>query len=121
MDWNTLLQNTAPAFANVFGEYVVYTPATGSPRTIKAHVDRNPPEHIAPDGQVLTPKLRITVNNDATTGISTATADFHGSDKITVAERIGGIPAVFSMFQVPPGTTLQMAANDAGRITFDLR
>jgi hypothetical protein len=121
MDWAALQKNLAPAFSNGFGEDVLYTPTGGTPRTIKAHVDRNPPEHIAPDGQVLTPKMRITVNNDATTGISSATVDRYGSDTITVAYRIGTAPTAFPLYQVPPGTPLKMAANDAGRITFDLR
>lgn len=111
------LQNDAGAFIAAFGESVVYTPANGTPRTILAIVDRSVPER-APGGGAMAPKLTITVANNATTGISTATLDAAGNDRVTVAIRYGGTPVSLGVYLPPAGSK---ATHDAGMVQLDLR
>lgn len=66
-------------------ESIIYVPRTGSSRTIKAQVFRDP-VHLDPS--VPRPKMRIIVANDSTIGISSSELDT-GGDQIEVAYRIG--------------------------------
>lgn len=118
MDWDDILQDTGEAFADTFGEDVIYTPYGGSARTIKAIVKRNPDAQIGPDGEALAPLLEITVENHATRGISTATMNGHGADKVTVAVRKGETARQLGVYLPPPGGR---RTHDAGMISLDLR
>lgn len=73
-------------------ETIVYRPNGGRPRSIRAIVDRNPPEPIEEVPQALAPKLVLTVLNNERTGISShqAAAIDTGGDTVDVAVRVGG-------------------------------
>lgn len=78
-----------PDLKELHGESVTYNPRAGGARVITAIVNRNPPAPVGtPDGLVL-PRMIVTVENDDTSGISSATIDCSG-DTITLAERSGG-------------------------------
>lgn len=72
--------------ANYFGRGGIGLPAA---RVINAVVDRNPDAKLPPDDQLSTsPMMNIWVDNDVTTGISSAELN-RGGDRIEVAEVIG--------------------------------
>lgn len=71
-----------------FAETIVYTPLNGSPLSIKAIVERNPPEPIGNPPKLVAGRMIITVANDALLGISSATINT-GGDTVTLATRIG--------------------------------
>tara|TARA_R100000808_G_scaffold25080_1_gene61485 strand:+ start:5722 stop:6678 length:957 start_codon:yes stop_codon:yes gene_type:complete len=74
-------------FLDEFGEVIQYVPASGSARSIKAIVDRDPPAQAGPSG--FGTSMTITVANDATIGITPQQADA-GGDSIDVPARMGG-------------------------------
>ncbi len=98
-------------------ESITYTPRVGTPRTINAIVDRFPPERINARGEIVTPKLTITVANSTTLGINSAELDAYGNDKATVALRIGAAAQDFGVY-LPEGMAGFM---DAGVIMLDLK
>lgn len=118
MGWDDALVDTAEAFADTFGEDVVVIPRTGPERPIKAVVNRRPLERYGPNNEVLTPKLEITVRNDATHGISTASDDLSGSTRVRVAVRKGDTAEALAVYLPPPGSN---RAHDAGMISLDLK
>jgi hypothetical protein len=75
-------ESTDPAS---MAEDVVYTPATGTPRTIRALVSRQQADAY---GNTLSPMMTVSVANDATQGIVASSLNV-GSDTITVSERPG--------------------------------
>jgi hypothetical protein len=78
-----------------FGETVVYCPRTGGQRTITAvHVERHPPQEFPDVPRALGPQIIVTVENDSTTGISSAEVDI-GGDEIIVSWRQGATDPVF--------------------------
>jgi hypothetical protein len=115
-----LAADAVNVFANPteFGESGTFTPRGGTPRTIGAVVDRNPPERINARGEFVTPKMTITVANDATTGISSADLDAYGNDKFAIPLRIGGVAQVFGVY-LPDSSAGNFM--DAGMITLDLK
>lgn len=122
MTWDEEIAAAAPDFTDTFGEPVTYTPSGGSPRTIQAIVDRDPPERIAGAGDLYAPKMTIDVQNDPVNGIDSSAMNLHGADTVTVAYRVGGTPQTFGVYLPPPGQGPQeRRANDAGMISLDLR
>jgi hypothetical protein len=99
-----------------FGEQVTYSPLNGTPRTINAIVNRQPPEVYSGSGEVLTPLMSILVRNDATYGISSATLNANGNDRVTVAERIGGTAKSYGVYLPENGGT-----HDVGMLELYLR
>lgn len=70
-----------------FAERVVYCPREGRPRSIMAHVNRNPPAPV--DGSTgIAPRAIVTVANDSVYGISSTEVD-NGGDKIDIALKQG--------------------------------
>ena len=97
-----------PDLKDLHGESVTYNPRAGGARVITAIVTRNPPAPVgAPDGAML-PSLIVTVENDSTSGISSAEIDC-GDDTITLAERVGG--------DVAEHAISRLANDDGGLIT----
>ena len=99
-------------------EDVVYVPLGGEERTVKAIVDRNPPERVDALGNLVTPKMTVQVANDATSGIAIAGLNAFGNDKIRVAYRVGGDAQDFGIYLPDP------SAGDfqsGGMLTLDLR
>lgn len=87
----------APHFA-MQGEDVVYVPHGGTERPIKAIVNRDPPARMTVDGKMVTPRMTVEVQNDATTGISSAELNGYGNDKIRIAYRPGGTAEDFGVY-----------------------
>ena len=82
-------------FFDEFGETVVYSPLDGTPRQIKAIVDRD--ASMLSDGNVAVPRFSVTVANrelsiaddpDSIGGIGSEELDT-GGDCLTVARRVG--------------------------------
>lgn len=99
-----------------FGEQVTYSPLNGTPRTINALVNRKPPAVYSGNGEVLTPLMTILVRNDATYGISSATLNANGNDRVTVAYRIGGTAESYGVYLPDSDVT-----HDVGMIELYLR
>lgn len=80
-----------PDLLTEHGEAVTYKPNGGGSRSIDAIVNRNPPaaSEAASQGLIAPGRMLLTVENDATSGISTDEIDT-GGDKVTVALRVGG-------------------------------
>lgn len=113
--WERAQRALARSTTDTFGELVTFKPFGGTPRQIRVVVDRDPPARLMPDGALITPKLRITALNNPATGISAATVNGHGADKITIAVRQGGTPEDVGVYWAPGGI------HDAGHIELDLR
>ena len=71
-----------------FAETIVYTALGDAPISVKAIVERNPPEPIGNPPKMVAGRMVITVANDALLGISSATINV-GGDTVTLAPRIG--------------------------------
>jgi hypothetical protein len=99
-------------------EEVVYTKPDGTTRTINAVVQRDPPGRVTPGGELVLPKLSVTVANDATYGITSAEVDARGADRITVAERIGQTAKAFAVYVPEAGAG---PWHNAGFLTLELR
>lgn len=86
----------AEAFVDTdaFGESVTYTRSAkngGTTRTIKAVIDRNPPEKISATITTGNKKMYVVVvRNDSTYGISSSQIDLGGDTLTFAAEKIGG-------------------------------
>lgn len=80
-------------------EYVIYRPSGGRPRTIRAIVERNPPELLVGADHARSLVFRIRVTNDAVTGIASDTIDT-GGDHIDVAARLGQAKATRTITQL---------------------
>lgn len=109
-------QDTALAFldADGFGaESVVYTKPGGATRTIKAIVNRTPPENYQ---GVQAGVAELLVANNSTTGISSAEIDF-GGDSITLAVDIGKSAVMYGIHKPRDGQNWQ----DAGMLRLLLR
>jgi len=109
--FDTALIATAGAFSTMFGETVVYKPLGGDERSIQAIVTRPGlgPVGGGEDGD--TELTTINVENDATTGISTAEVDT-GGDKVSLPTRIGNAAE-----DRPIGPII---SQDAGRVTYEV-
>lgn len=71
-----------------FGESVVYSPRTGSDRTITAEVDRTDRNVLEGVDRGTSPRFTITVRNHASLGILSTEINL-GGDEIQVAPRLG--------------------------------
>jgi hypothetical protein len=91
-------------------ETITYTPHNGTPRTIVAIVDRNPPEPV--DSRALKPSMRVTVANHATLGILLTTFNA-GGDYITLGTDTGDTATKIYLHAKP---TFQ----DEGMLTFEI-
>lgn len=98
-------------------ESISYTPSGGSPRTIKAIVDRSPAAMLT-DGGVYTPRVRLTVRNHATAGVLASAVNQHGADRVSVAVMLGGTAESLGVYLPPPG---MQGTQDAGMIVLDAR
>lgn len=93
---DAVLQADAELVLTEFGEEITYTPSGGSPRSILAIVDRNPPEDIpeAPAGgmqkgiMIEVANRETSIADDDIGGIGSAEVDT-GGDIVTLAVRIG--------------------------------
>jgi hypothetical protein len=120
--FDSILTADAAAFLADFGEDVTYTPSGGTPRTIKAIVDRRPAQTRKEAGEGFAaqmgkqaklgfvPDFTITVANDATIGIS--------KDELTLAEDT----ITFSLFQTSRTYTIldMPTLTDAGLLTWEM-
>ena len=112
----------APAFLKDFGEDVVYTPSGGTPRTIKADVDRNPPAGIAeaPQGgvapvaivEVANRQSSTTTDTDGVGGISSSELNC-GGDTLTLARRVGQTATARPI--------TRLVGHDAGMLKLEVR
>lgn len=92
MTFQQELIDSAEEFLDTLGgEEIVYLPAGGGGRTIKAIVNRDQPAELgdAPHGHA--PLAIIAVRNDETDGISSAEIDT-GGDKVRYAVRLKKTP-----------------------------
>jgi hypothetical protein len=104
------LDRLTRCFSSHFAEEVVYRPAKGLPRRIKAVVDRQSPVPIGESRPIQF--LLIEVDNDPITGITADEIDT-GRDRIEVARVVGGVPESRDIGQV--------VNQDEGRITMEVR
>ncbi len=81
--------------ADEFAEAVVYTKQNGTTRNINVQVWRMPPEQ----GETKTHRMRISVANSATYGITSAEV-VPEADTITVAYRPGGTAKAYTLHLV---------------------
>ena len=107
--FRTRFQRVAvPNLLRQFGEEIGYFNAAGDPvRTITAMVQRDGSELLAEAGDVSVEMFIVRVDNNATTGISSAEIDT-GGDEVTIAPRVGETPrrmSIVSMFPGEPGMT----------------
>ncbi len=80
-----------------FSEEIVYQPKNGSPRTIKAIVDR---QRISPDGETdrtLQNQIEIRIANHATYGVD---AINRGGDTVILPERVGGVETTYAVVDI---------------------
>lgn len=82
-------------------EEIVYRPNGGDARTIRAIVTREIPREI---GNARSPLVRLTVQNDATDGITAAEID-DGADQIDVATKPGGTATTRNIYRVVSSNT----------------
>lgn len=108
MSFDADFKAAAVDLLEVLGEDVSYTPRGGAARTIRAIVNRTPPQRVDGRGQVFTPRLTIQVLNDATDGIDSSTMDAGGSDQVTLAYRPGTTAQTFGVYLPPEGTSNSM-------------
>lgn len=94
-----------------FEESIVYRPAAGGTRTITADVVRVTQDAIGVENAT-TPRITVTVRNNATTGI-TATEIDNGGDQVDVATHYGG-----SAVSRYIGTII---TTDQGMVQFEVR
>lgn len=85
MSWDDRI---SPAI-EAHGETVTYYPVSGGSRSISAIVKRDALRSTPGAGRSVSPGLRVTVRNNATTGIST-TELRRRADKLSVREMVGG-------------------------------
>lgn len=97
-------------FFGDFAEWVIYRPLNGIPRSVKAIVDRSPPESMSPHG--LAPRMTVMVANDPSDGISSREIDT-GGDMIDVADRVG--------CDATSRPIAQITSHDEGFITVEVR
>lgn len=76
-------------------ERITYIPATGSSRTIKAVVQREPNEEFGG----LTPEIIVLVENDSTRGIASDEVNT-GGDKLKLAKRTDKVPVLVRIAQI---------------------
>lgn len=126
MSFDDLLADCNSAFTEAFAEtaMVIYRPFEGTPRQIKAIIDRNPPEQIEVAGSRVgnqplyrspgsTYSMMISVDNDPVTGIDMTTFN-PGKDKID-------IPLVLNGNAVTRSFSEDKAAHDGGRVSLKVR
>lgn len=118
MSFDADYKAAAADLLEVLGEDVSYTPRGGVARTIRAIVDRSPPQRIDARGNVFTPRLTIQVLNDATDGIDSASMDAGGSDRVSLAYRPGTTAQSFGVYFPPEGTANAM---NGAMLELDLR
>ena len=95
-----------------FGEWLIYRPAGGVPRRIRAIVHRSSPEPVPGVPGSLAGKAEVSVYNNGATGISSATVD-NGGDRLDIALRQGG-----DVTKRPIGRIL---SDTAGVLKFEVR
>ena len=103
---------TASAFTDVFAETVTYKPSVGDAREIEAIVVREPAEKTPGMPHGLGPKLKIDVENDSTTGISTDEINT-GGDLVNLSVRIGE--------SAQDRAIVGIESQDAGRAIYEVR
>jgi hypothetical protein len=118
----SILTATNKAFFRYEAEEIVYRPAGGDEdddRTIRAVVDRKPPEQIAEIGSNVQAKMVLVVRNvqaavadDSFGGISSDELDT-GGDTLTLPERVGGTARAFRI--------VQLIDHDDGMLTLGVR
>ena len=111
-EFDTLLTETASEFTDVFAEDVTYWPRAGGSRAIKAIVSRQTPEQLPGEARAHGMTITVTVENNATSGISSSEVDT-GGDKIELARRIGETPIKRAINKI--------LNQDAGMMELELR
>lgn len=71
-----------------FSESVVYRFRAGGTRTIDAIIERNPPEFVDANGQVIKVSFIIRIDNDASTGVLSSEVDT-GGDEVDLLFELG--------------------------------
>ncbi len=86
-------------FGGDFDEPAVYLPAGNKPqRNIRCIVRRQPPAYLDASGNLVSPKLLISVANNVLGGISSAEVDARGADRIELPLRVGQAAESFALF-----------------------
>jgi hypothetical protein len=101
-----------PSLLVNFGESVVYYPRGGTPRTITAIVDRDPPQSGGDFDEHRGPRFSIEVANDQQDGIASECIDI-GGDRVEFAQRKGGTAVKMSIVRIDD--------QDAGMLRLEVR
>jgi hypothetical protein len=104
---------TQDATLEIMGRTISYLPLVGGSRSIKAVIDYMPVEALPGIPAANSPKVTITVANDATKGISTAEFD-SGGDMVNIPW-----PHQYSAKQ--NRRIVQKLMEDAGMVTYEVR
>lgn len=104
------LDRLTRCFSSHFAEWVVYQPAKGSPRRIKAVVDRQSPVPIGESRPIQF--MLVEVDNDPITGITAVEIDT-GRDRILLPREVGGQPESRDIGQIQ--------SQDEGRMILEVR
>ena len=106
-----ILDGLKAMFADDLAEKVVYRPSGGEPRTVIAHVLRNPP--TTPDGQPhgAGPAAEITFANDRLEGVASDELNL-GRDTVEYEVRKG---------QDPEAQPIHDERHDLGQVVLDVR
>lgn len=112
-EFDDILADDAAAFISTFGEKrkLVYRPADGPPRSIKAIVRRNPIEGVPGLQQAQSKPFEIEVENNEKTGIAAHKLNT-GGDKIEI-ERVKKGP-------VELRSITRIIDQDAGMLTLEI-
>ncbi len=95
-----------------FGEWIVYTKASGATRRIRASVNRQPAAPLEETPEALRPFMLVTVEASAVSGISITELET-STDTLTFPKRIGGTPEAFSIAKI--------ASQANGRLQLEVR
>lgn len=111
---NLIKSDAASVFLQTdeFAELLTYRFAGGGTRSVKAIVDREPPEVYDAAGNVVQPKYMINLHNNCTTGVKASEVDT-GGDRVELFKDFGD-PTTQTC------SVLVLMAQDMGMITLAL-
>ena len=94
-----MIESSVAMFESMSPIIAIYTPRSGSSRSIEVLIHYIGPELLAGVRGGSRPHLEILIKNDATTGISSHEIDT-GGDKLTLPLRIGRISRIVRIVEI---------------------
>lgn len=84
---------------DLFGEWILYRPKDGPPRTIRAIVNRNPPQPLGAASEQHTQRIEIEARNRTPDGVESRDID-RGGDKVDLSGIKGGLVTTWNVNQL---------------------